>query len=136
MSNINALKGIPFFYILSIGRPKSMLLKFILGAHPNVKISLESRFIIHFYYKYKSKTNWSKKDKEKKFNNLFKDEKLFIRWDIDKKKEISFITKKIANNYDYNLKTQGQFKLKFIFIKVTYNYFKLRLYYLLSLSIE
>jgi hypothetical protein len=86
MDNTSTLKDIPFFYIISMGRSGSTLLEFILDAHPNIAIPTESRFIIHLYYKYKSKKKWSKKDKESFLNDLFKDFKFNSNWDIDKEK--------------------------------------------------
>lgn len=69
-----------------MGRSGSTLLEFLLDAHPNVNIPLESRFIIHLYYKYSSKTNWSNKDKESFIKDLYKDYKLKIFWKIDGEK--------------------------------------------------
>jgi len=68
-----------------------------------------------------------------KFSNSW--EKTLSKKEIE---EVSFITRKIANNYGYNLSNNGKLKLKLIInaIKVKIIYFKLRLYYFLSLSIK
>jgi len=86
MINTKDLNKVPFFYILSMGRSGSTLLEFLLDAHPNVNIPLESRFIIHLYYKYSNKKKWSSNDKKKFLIDLFKDKKLSSYWKIDKKK--------------------------------------------------
>jgi hypothetical protein len=85
MSSAKELKDIPFFYILSMGRSGSTLLEFLLDAHPNVNIPLESRFIIHLYYKYSSRTNWTIDDKKNFIADLYKDKKLISFWKIDKR---------------------------------------------------
>jgi hypothetical protein len=85
MSSAKELKDIPFFYILSMGRSGSTLLEFLLDAHPNVNIPLESRFIIHLYYKYSSRTNWKIDDKKNFISDLYKDKKLISFWKIDKR---------------------------------------------------
>lgn len=86
MNSINSLKKLPFFYILSMGRSGSTLLEFLLDAHPNVNIPVESRFIIHLYYKYGTKKQWSQRDKERFIKDLFSDFNIKNFWNIDKEK--------------------------------------------------
>jgi len=86
MTNSKELKDIPFFFILSMGRSGSTLLEFLLDAHPNVNIPLESRFIIHLYYKYSSKTNWTVQEKKNFINDLFKEKRISLFWEINKQK--------------------------------------------------
>jgi hypothetical protein len=85
MNNTTELKGTPFFYILSMGRSGSTLLEFLLDAHPNINIPLESRFIIHLYYKYAKKNTWTKKEKLTFIKDLYTDNKLTDFWNINNK---------------------------------------------------
>lgn len=84
MYNSKSLAKIPFFFILSMGRSGSTLLEFLLDAHPNINIPLESTFIIHLYYKYGKKTSWTKKEKNAFIHDLYTDDKLANFWEIDR----------------------------------------------------
>ncbi len=86
MDNLDTINKLPFFYILSMGRSGSTLLEFILDAHPNVNIPLESRFIIHLYSKYHKKKKWTDNDKKEFIKDLYKDKKLNDFWNFDKEK--------------------------------------------------
>jgi len=97
MSEIRSPKDLPFFYILSMGRSGSTLLEFLLDAHPNVNIPLESRFIIHLFSKYEQKTNWSLNDKLQFVQDLFQDEKLSKFWNLDRSKLETAITEGPSN---------------------------------------
>jgi hypothetical protein len=83
MKQYSHLNDSPFFYILSIGRSGSTLLEFILDAHPNINIPIESRFIIHLYYKYHSTTNWTEADKRQFIQDLNKDHKFNAFWEVN-----------------------------------------------------
>ena len=67
-----------------MGRSGSTLLEFLLDAHPNINIPLESRFIIHLYFKYAKKTTWTKKEKQSFLDDLFKERMISTFWEIDK----------------------------------------------------
>lgn len=86
MDTRETLNNLPFFYILSMGRSGSTLLEFILDAHSQVNIPLESRFIIHLYYKYRFKTIWSDQEKKEFINDLYLDYKFRMFWKVDKDK--------------------------------------------------
>jgi len=124
MINTKELNDIPFFFILSMGRSGSTLLEFLLDAHPNVNIPIESRFIIHLYYTYANETKWTKATKKRFIKDLYKDHKFATYWNVDKEKlegeilatleNISFfelcriITKNYVSFYDKNeIKIQG-----------------------------
>lgn len=84
MNNSKSLSKLPFFYILSMGRSGSTLLEFLLDAHPNINIPLESPFIIHLHTKYAKKTIWNKKDKLAFIKDLYTDYKFTTFWNINK----------------------------------------------------
>jgi len=70
-----------FFFI--IGRPRSgtTLLRTVLDAHPQLKVPLESAFILNMYSQFKNK-KWDKKTKLK-FIKILKPQRKVSAWQLD-----------------------------------------------------
>lgn len=56
------MKDTPIYFIVANGRSGSTLLQTILDRHPKICAPVESRFVMHFYAKYKNKKHWTDAD--------------------------------------------------------------------------
>ncbi len=77
---------LPIFFIVGMGRSGSTLLQLLLDAHPHVRVSFESLFIIFLFKKYAHKKKWNKNLLEAFYKDLFWEEKIHSLWEIDRKK--------------------------------------------------
>jgi hypothetical protein len=83
--NSRQLKEIPMFFV--VGRPRSgtTLLRTLFDAHPNVMVPPECQLIINLYPKYGKITNWSKKQLQSFYEDLFRQWR-FDLWPLDRNK--------------------------------------------------
>lgn len=74
----------PIVFLVAKDRSGTTLLQTMLDSHPNICAPLESRFVLHLKNKYQGKKLWSKKLKNQFVQDLFKEQKMILLWEIDK----------------------------------------------------
>jgi hypothetical protein len=69
--NTKKIDEIKFFFLL--GRPRSgtTLLSMVLGAHPNLAMSMETKLVAELYMRFKSVKKWDQKKINKLYNFIF-----------------------------------------------------------------
>lgn len=75
---------LPVVFILAKGRSGTTLLQTMLDAHPNVIAPLESRFVVHYKHRYGKITKWTPKRKDQFYQDILKEQKISLFWDLDK----------------------------------------------------
>jgi hypothetical protein len=77
------MKDIPIYFIVANGRSGSTLLQTILDKHPKICAPVESRFVMHFYAKYKNKKNWTEADVKTFKKEVLWELKISNFWEFD-----------------------------------------------------
>lgn len=77
------ITDLPICFILAKGRSGTTLLQTMLDAHPNTVAPFESRFIVHFFQKYHTKTSWTDQEKMRFIDDILQEQKIRDFWDID-----------------------------------------------------
>lgn len=74
----------PIAFLVAKDRSGTTLLQTMLDSHPNICAPLESRFVLHLKSKYQGKKNWDKSLKAQFINDLFKEQKIELLWELNK----------------------------------------------------
>tara|TARA_R110000737_G_C14575821_1_gene484831 strand:- start:616 stop:1659 length:1044 start_codon:yes stop_codon:yes gene_type:complete len=99
---IDEIEALPIYFILAKGRSGTTLLQTILEAHPNTRAPVESRFLIHFKNRYHKTKKWTPQIREAFFNDVLKEQKINLFWDIDKEK-LKYYLRLLPENSSYLL---------------------------------
>ncbi|QAA82135.1 sulfotransferase [Aequorivita sp. H23M31] len=74
----------PIAFLVAKDRSGTTLLQTMLDSHPNICAPLESRFVLHLMSKYKNEVCWDEKLKIQFQEDLFKEQKIELFWELDK----------------------------------------------------
>lgn len=80
MMNIEKIEKIPIFFVVTRPRSGSTLLQSVLDAHPNICATIESRFVINLYVKYRFETNWNSTTINRFVKDVFTDRQYRLFW--------------------------------------------------------
>ncbi len=75
---------VPIAFLVAKDRSGTTLLQTMLDSHPNICAPLESRFVLHLKNKYQNKVIWNDKLKAQFIEDLFKEQKIELLWELDK----------------------------------------------------
>ena len=76
----------PIYHIIGSWRSGTTLLRSIMDAHPNIISGQESSFVMGLYNKYHDRKNWDKVKIMEFYEDIWKEKKVGIIWQIDKEK--------------------------------------------------
>lgn len=74
----------PIVFLVAKDRSGTTLLQTMLDSHPNICAPLESRFVLHYKQQYQNKKIWSQQDKKTFVENLNKEQKMALLWELNK----------------------------------------------------
>jgi len=96
------IEALPIYFILAKGRSGTTLLQTMIDAHPNTIAPTESRFLVHFQNKYKTTKRWTDAKKESFYEDITKEHKIALFWNLDTTKLKAYL-KIIPENTSYEM---------------------------------
>jgi len=90
LGNIEPL-NLPIVFTLAKGRSGTTLLQTILDGHPNTIAPPESRFVVHFWNRYRNVKRWTPAVKKRFIQDVLSDMKIALFWEIN----VEILTKRI-----------------------------------------